>query len=159
MADIKTLYGTPVGEHLEIDPTTGMQKDYIVLSEEERAKGFVRPVRQSYRHIGPPEPKYPLRDLTAEEKERYAQYGYVKYEEYPKPNPDGSSAVGRFYTQADLERRGCGSVTTMGRALAETYARQPSFYSGTYCATCLAHFPVGEKGEFIWHGTNERVGT
>lgn len=29
---------------------TPMRKAYIVLSEEERAKGFVRPVRQSYIH-------------------------------------------------------------------------------------------------------------
>lgn len=33
----------------EIEPG-GMQKCYLVLSEEERAKGFVRPVRQTYRH-------------------------------------------------------------------------------------------------------------
>jgi len=28
----------------------GQQKGYIILSEEERAKGFVRPVRTSYVH-------------------------------------------------------------------------------------------------------------
>ena len=28
----------------------GMQKKYLVLSEEERAKGFVRPVRKTYVH-------------------------------------------------------------------------------------------------------------
>ena len=28
----------------------GMQKCYLVLSEEERAKGFIRPVRRSYIH-------------------------------------------------------------------------------------------------------------
>lgn len=28
----------------------GQNETYLVLSEEERAKGFVRPVRQSYRH-------------------------------------------------------------------------------------------------------------
>lgn len=28
----------------------GMQKKYLVLSEEERGKGFVRPVRQTYVH-------------------------------------------------------------------------------------------------------------
>jgi hypothetical protein len=32
-----------------IEPS-GMQEAYLVLSEEERAKGFVRPVRQTYRH-------------------------------------------------------------------------------------------------------------
>lgn len=34
----------------EIDPATGQQKDYVVLNEEERAKGFVRPVRRTYIH-------------------------------------------------------------------------------------------------------------
>lgn len=33
-----------------IDPETGMQNKYVVLSEAERAKGFVRPVRRSYIH-------------------------------------------------------------------------------------------------------------
>lgn len=28
----------------------GMQKSYVVLTEEERAKGFIRPVRRSYIH-------------------------------------------------------------------------------------------------------------
>ena len=101
--------GSPVApDHREIDPTTGMQKGYVVLSEEERAKGFVRPVRRSYRHDK------------------------------------------------------CGTVTTMGQALAETYARDPFFYSGTFCCGCGAHFPVGDKdfgGEFTWDGTDERVGT
>lgn len=86
---------------------------YLVLPEGERAKGFVRPVRTSYVHVGPP--------------------------------------VGK----------GCGSVTTMGRALAETYARQPSFYGATYCCACARHAPVAE---FVWVGadgrpTADRVGT
>jgi len=29
----------------------GQQEVYLVLSDEERAKGFVRPVRQKYRHL------------------------------------------------------------------------------------------------------------
>lgn len=98
--------GSPVTpDHRELDPISGQQKGYVVLAEEERAKGFVRPVRRSYVH----------------EK--------------------------------------CGVVTTMGYALAETYARDPYFYSGTFCCGCGAHFPVGEDGEFIWDGTKEKVGT
>jgi hypothetical protein len=98
--------GSPVTpDHREIDPRTGMQKAYVVLSAEERAKGFVEPVRRSYRH------------------------------------------------------QKCGVVTTMGQALAETYAREPEFYSGTFCAGCGTHFPVGEDGEFVWDGTEQRVGT
>ncbi len=98
--------GSPVSvDHREINPETGMQKGYVVLSDEERAKGFVRPVRRSYVH----------------EK--------------------------------------CGVKTTMGQALAETYARQPDFYSGTFCCGCSTHFPVGADGEFVWDGTTEKVGT
>lgn len=98
--------GSPVtADHRHIDPSTGMQKAYVVLSEEERAKGFVRPVRRTYIHLK------------------------------------------------------CGTATTMGQALAETYAREPDFYSGTFCAGCRTHFPVGEDGEFVWDGTKEKVGT
>jgi hypothetical protein len=53
----------------------------------------------------------------------------------------------------------CGSVTTMGQSLAETYARDPSFYSGTFCCNCGTHFPVGEDGEFIWTDDRTKVGT
>jgi hypothetical protein len=88
-----------------VDPDTGMQESYLVLSDEERAKGFVRPVRSTYIHLT------------------------------------------------------CGGATTMGLALAETYARDPRFYSGTYCARCRGHFPVGAEGEFVWDGTDIRVGT
>lgn len=98
--------GSPVTpDHREIDPRTGQQKAYVVLSAEERAKGFVRPVRRSYVHDK------------------------------------------------------CGSVTTMGQSLAETYARNPAFYSGTFCVACRNHFPVGADGEFTWDGTTEKVGT
>jgi hypothetical protein len=34
-----------------IDPKTGQQNKYVVLSEEERAKGFVRPVFYRYTHL------------------------------------------------------------------------------------------------------------
>ena len=94
----------PGEANTELKPN-GQQRGYVVLSEAERAKGFVRPVRKSYVHAK------------------------------------------------------CGSVTSMGYALAETYARDPEFYSGTFCATCGAHFPVGEGGEFTWYGTDEKVGT
>lgn len=85
--------------------STGMQETYLVLSDEERAKGFVRPLRLSYQHAE------------------------------------------------------CGTVTTMGLAIAETYARDPKFYGGTFCVGCRAHFPVGEYGEFTWEGTDLKVGT
>ena len=97
--------GSPVTrDALEINPTTGQQRGYVVLSEAERGKGFVRPVRRTYVHTK------------------------------------------------------CGAATTMGTALAETYARDPKFYTGTFCVGCREHFPVGEGGEFVWDdGT--KVGT
>ena len=52
----------------------------------------------------------------------------------------------------------CGVATTMGTALAETYARDPHFYSGTFCCGCGTHFPVGEHGEFVWDD-GSKVGT
>lgn len=103
MNNITLTDGSPVTpDHRDIDPATGQQKGYIVLSEDERAKGFVRPVRDSYVHLK------------------------------------------------------CGAVTRMGRSLAETYARDPNFYSGTFCVGCKAHFPLSG---FHWDGTSEVVGS
>jgi hypothetical protein len=53
----------------------------------------------------------------------------------------------------------CGNVTSMNRAIAETYAHNPKFYGATYCATCRDHFPVGADGEFIWVDDGTKVGT
>lgn len=97
---------------------------YLVLSEKERAKGFVRPVRRGYVH------RYML---------------------------DGS-ALPTVLTSLDGVG-GCGALTTMGVALAETYARDPRFYGSTYCVGCRMHRPVGESGEFYWDGTSVKVGT
>lgn len=82
----------PVGQH----------RVYLVLSEEERAKGFVRPYRDKYLHVK------------------------------------------------------CGVATTMARALSETYARDPKFYSATYCCGCKLHLPVKE---FVWDKDGEVVGS
>lgn len=82
------------------DPADGPHVEqaeaYLVLSAEDRAQGFVRPVRRSYWHTV------------------------------------------------------CGTVTRMSQAIAETYARQPSFYGATYCVACGKHRPVGADGEFHW---------
>lgn len=151
-----TTSGQPWTEGSRELKPNGQQKDYIILCEEERKRGFVRPVRTSYRHVGPTPPTS-LRDLTPEEQSRYAKFGYVKYEEY---NPPRGSVVGCFWTQEKLDRiGGCGTVTTMSDALAETYARDPSFYGATFCSGCRKHLPVGEDGEFVWDGTTEKVGT
>lgn len=111
--------GRPVTpDHREINPATGLQKDYVVLSAEERAKGYVRPVRRTYVHIG---------------------HG-AKF--------DGCVQL--------TNGSGCGVATTMAPSIAETYARDPSFYSGTYCCGCKTHLPLTE---FMWDGTTEQVGS
>lgn len=137
----------------------GMQKSYLVLSDEERAKGFVRPVRRSYKHVGIRGPVRPLRDLDeGSDLERGLKSSFAKYEVFGDAD---DPYRGRFWSQAELDKvgKGCGTVTTMGLALAETYARQPGFYGGTFCCGCCTHLPVGADGEFVWDGTDERVGT
>jgi len=137
----------------------GQHGAYYVLPESERAKGFVRPYRTSYKHVGP-KPPGELRNLTPEEELRHAKYNYVKFEEYSNTE---SSLTGRYWTQAQLDSiGGCGVITKMGRKIAETYARDFSYYGATFCVGCSSHLPVGTKeagGEFVWSGTNEYVGT
>ena len=41
----------------------------------------------------------------------------------------------------------CGVATTIAAPIAETYARDPNFYGGTYCVGCCNHFPLSE---FKW---------
>lgn len=129
----------------------GQNEVYLVLSEEERTKGFVRPLRYSYTHVGL-RPKYTLRDLTEKERELYASEGYVKFEIYP----EDSRASGKFWTQVDLDNYGCGAITSMGQAIAETYARSPNFYGATYCTGCKKHLPVNE---FVWTDDETKVGS
>lgn len=88
-----------------VDPATGQHKAYWILSDEERGKGFVRPVRRSYKHLV------------------------------------------------------CGTVTRMGDKIAETYAREPTFYGSTFCVECRNHFPVGSLGQFVWTDDGSKVGT
>lgn len=94
--------GAVTPDHRDIQQATGQQRGYVVLTAEERAKGFVRPVRRSYVHVK------------------------------------------------------CGTLTTMAESIAETYARDPSFYSGTFCVGCRSHLPLDE---FRWDGSSEVVGS
>lgn len=51
----------------------------------------------------------------------------------------------------------CGAITKIySTAIAETYARDPSFYTSTFCVRCQVHLPVGE---FTWVTDNSRVGS
>lgn len=98
-----TTTGEPVDKvRADQTETTGQHRGYIVLCPDERAKGFVRPFRDSYRHTK------------------------------------------------------CGSITTMGTALSETYARDPKFYGATFCMRCDRHLPVAE---FTWTADGQVVGS
>lgn len=101
--ELCTTSGDPV-EKVRAEQTeeSGQHKGYIVLCEEERKKGFVRPYRDAYKHLS------------------------------------------------------CGTTTTMGRSLSETYARDPNFYSHTFCVYCNRHLPVAE---FVWTADGLPVGS
>lgn len=143
--------GSPVTpDHKELKPN-GQQKGYVVLSKEERDKGFVRPVRTTYIHVGS-RPRHPTRPLTDDEKARHVGCNYELYEEYPESE---SPIAGKFWTAQHLRAR-CGAATTMSQTIAETYARDPKFYGGTFCCVCRDHFPVGE---FKWANDNQVVGS
>lgn len=84
----------------------GQQECYLILSEEERKKGFVRPVRTVYKHLT------------------------------------------------------CNQKTSMGRLIAESYARDFTFYGGTYCSYCMSHFNLVNsegKRQFAWVGEDGRL--
>lgn len=103
---------------------TGQHESYIVLCEEERQKGFVRPYRDAYRHVG----------------------------RLKRDNAASDAGVHEIYQREG----GCGTVTTMGRALSETYARDPEFYGATFCCGCNRHLPVSE---FVWTADGQQVGS
>lgn len=153
MADLTTDPNDPRLGHGEDKEPVPQNKAYLVLSDEEILKGFIRPFRKSYRHIGDM-PQHGLRDLTEEEKERFKAFGYVAYEKYPTNEDD--SILGRFWTQAQLDRKACNSITTMDDTIAATYAAKPHFYGSTYCCICRKHLPVAE---FVWVDDGTKVGS
>jgi hypothetical protein len=152
MSKLTTNPNDPRLGHGADESSSSQNEVYLVLSEEERKKGFVRPYRDSYKHVGS-KPKYALRDLTDEEKERYKGEDYAKFEIYPDRM---LPRTGKFWTLKQLGNMGCGTVTKMGRELSETYARNPHFYGATYCVGCQMHRPVAE---FVWDIDGEQVGS
>jgi len=126
-----------------VDPSSGQHKDHWVLPDAERAKGFVRPMRLTYTHVGP-KPPGNLVDLTPAERERHSGQAYVKFEPYPEEH----ALAGMYWTQERLDSLGgCKQATTMPRKIAETAARDPGFYGKTFCCGCNDYLPVAE---FVW---------
>lgn len=150
---------TGTGAPTEKKLSDGQLADHYVLCAEDRAKGYVEPCRESYIHIGPPGPEFELDDLTDEQRKRYADFGYVKYEPYPQ---ERGPAVGKYWTAEALAKvgKGCGVKTSMSLSIAQTYAAQPEYYGSTFCAGCGGYFRVGRDGEFVWDRESmQRVGT
>jgi hypothetical protein len=85
-------------------------------------------------------------------KDNGQQKGYVVLTEAER-----AKGFTRPYRDAYRHQK-CGAITTMSRDIAATYARDPFFYSGTFCTTCRGHFPVGEDGEFTWYEMNGSEG-
>ncbi len=141
---------------------TGQHEIYLVLSEEERAKGFVRPYRDAYIHVGRKLHYHAIREVFDKpQKSEHTDKMYAAIMDVI--GADETVIGGAYVTQEELDAwkegkliGGCGAVTSMGRALSETYARNPSFYGATFCTQCNKHLPVGE---FVWQGTNEKVGS
>lgn len=116
---------------------------YLVLDDNGDEKNQ-RPVRNQYRHIGTIIAG-DLRDLTQEEKERYGAFGYVKFETYPV---ERRPLLGRYLTEEEVfNKNACNRITTIHEKIARTYAKDPNFYSATYCVHCKKHRPLNE---FIW---------
>jgi hypothetical protein len=155
-----------------IDEKTNTQnKKYLVLSEEELTKGFIRPVREKYVHVGKKierdeegriigrlikidESEYPKNEYYT------AETGFGGYIMYPKDY----GKIGRYLStkevKAIVDRKayfsGCGVETKMDITISETYARDPKFYGATYCVGCQKHLPVNE---FEWSKDGETVGS
>jgi len=135
----------------------GQQVDYLVLCPEERAKGFVRPLRRSYVHVG--------KKLRGSLEMLSVVYQSESGKEYvAKDNFElQGTRCGTYLTQQDVDHikrsgyyGGCGGHTAMSLALCETYARDPKFYGSTFCVGCGRHFPVSE---FIWCEDGQMVGS
>lgn len=146
----------------ETKEDSNQNKAYIVLSDEERGKGYVRPVRRSYLHVGAP----PLegRDKVEPFSEEDILENNVKYAEkkyiglLPVYDKEGKRLGAKYVTEEDFKGKpACNTTTTMAQILAETYARDPKFYGSTFCSSCNNHFPVKE---FVWtENVSERVGS
>jgi hypothetical protein len=154
-----TTTGEPVDKvRAEQTERTGQHKSYIVLCPDERAQGFVRPYRDRYKHVGRAicgkylhmEGNQTLGgriDVCTMEPEHAGEC--IVFQSLSQPEAAAAQAKG-------LLSVGCGTVTTMGLALSETYARDPEFYGATFCTGCNKHLPVVE---FVWTADGKIVGS
>ena len=142
--------------------TTGQHEIYLVLSKEEIAKGFIRPYRDTYVHVGK-KLHYHSIDRVFEKPEKNTLNGKYYIAILNVMGSEGKIIGGSYVTEEELDAwktkkliGGCNTETKMGSAFAETYARNPKFYQATFCCHCNKHLPVEE---FVWAGTKELVGS
>jgi hypothetical protein len=129
----------------------------LVMTEEEKSKGYIRPFRDSYIHVGINWNKTPHEIKPSDDGKYAAILYYVQ-------NENGKFIGGQYITQKELNQiregngftGGCGTVTKMNNSIAETYAVNPKFYNSTFCVGCGKHLPVSQ---FVWKDTNEEVGS
>jgi len=92
----------PNDPELGVRGPNGQNRKYLVLSDGELAKGFVRKVYYSYKQLV------------------------------------------------------CGTITTMGAKLSETYAREPTFYGAIFCCGCGKHLPlIDQNGKRAFEWVND----
>lgn len=155
-----SLTTNPNDERLTNQPNTGQNPVYLVLPDEELNKGFVRPYRDKYIHVGR-RYKDGIRILEKPETNKETGKTYVAI---ANVSMDGKIIGGAYITQEELDQYnktggyigGCGVETVMGQKLSETYARNPKFYGATFCVGCNKHLPVSQ---FIWSKDGEMVGS
>lgn len=134
-----------------INPVTGQHTSYWILNEDERKKGFVRPVRRTYVHVGRRICGKPASDSVVAQMVVKCKDGEI-YVCASEPAHEGecfallvkmtAKHAERFLTKGLLG--GCDTVTTMSLDIAQTYARDPNFYSAGMCVRCKEHFPHEE---------------
>jgi hypothetical protein len=52
----------------------------------------------------------------------------------------------------------CGYTSSLRTGTARLMASSPNLYNCLRCHNCKDHFPVGRYGDFIWEGTDLKVG-
>ena len=141
-------------------------ESYIILSKEEREKGFIRPVRNSYKHLGRFYEYWEEMTMLDEVREESGKKYVAKVPVVKRGGDKGLGVItgSSLLTQKEVDnikatkgyRSMCGATTIMAKDIAETYARDPHFYGSTWCMSCRDHINVGE---FVWDGTDEKVGS
>lgn len=138
----------------------GQNKAYLIMTDEELSKGYVRPFRDTYIHKGR---KYENAPVLLSENHTFQDRVYIATIPVLK-DEDGKVIGSSYLTKKEYDQwyetggfiGGCGGKTTMARKIAETYAVNPKYYGATFCAFCGQHLSVNE---FVWDGTDELVGS